>query len=354
MAAPLGGSVEASPPAPPPARHIPGDAGAILRIVTATRIARRPRVAVLVGRDLALFEFSAVWEIFGADPDVGVPWYDAVICSSLEPPVPTSCAGASLTEVQPLSAMSGAGTVIVLPFRDPSAEALAALRKAHRRGARILSLCTGAFVLAEAGVLDGRRVATHWSSAARLANSYPDVIVDDRVLYIDDGDVLTSAGSAAGIDLCLHVVRKDFGAEVANTVARELVVAPHRSGGQAQFIVAAIPEPERDDLFAETLQWAQANLEEPLDVETLSRRSAMSTRTFARRFRDATGATPHQWVLRQRITLAQRLLEGTDLPIDAVASRCGLGSPQNLRTHFREVVGAAPTDYRRTFRAEAV
>ena len=307
-----------------------------------------------MGPGLALFEFSAVWDVFGAAPDVAGPWYDVVVCSSLEPPVPTSCPGVTLTEVQPLSAMRGAGTVIVPPFRDPSPESLAALRDAHRRGARLLSLCTGAFVLAEAGLLDGRRAATHWGSAARLAEAFPSVTVDDRVLYIDDGDILTSAGSAAGIDLCLHVVRKDFGAEIANTVARELVVAPHRSGGQAQFLTAAIREPEGDDLFAETLQWAQANLEEPLDVETLARRSAMSTRTFARRFRDATGSTPHQWVLRQRITLAQRLLEGTDLPIDVVASRCGLGSPQNLRTHFREVVGAAPTDYRRTFRAEAV
>lgn len=315
---------------------------------------RRPRVALLVGRGVTLFEFSVAWEVFGRDPGVGRPWYDAAVCSSVEPPIPTSCVGASLTDVRPLSAMRSRDTVVVPPFLDPSPEALAALRAAHRRGTRIVSLCTGAFVLAAAGLLDGRRAATHWGSAARLAASYPEVAVDDKVLYIDDGDILTSAGSAAAIDLCLHVVRSDFGAEIANAVARELVVAPHRSGGQAQFLRSALPEPEGDDLFADTLQWAQANLEETLDVETLAHRSAMSTRTFARRFRDSIGSTPHQWVLRQRVTLAQQLLESTDLPVDAIASRCGLGSPQNLRMHFREIVGAAPTDYRRTFRAEAV
>jgi transcriptional regulator GlxA family with amidase domain len=183
---------------------------------------------------------------------------------------------------------------------------------------------------------------------------FPAVSVDDRVLYIDDGDILTSAGSAAGIDLCLHVVRKDFGAEVANAVARELVVAPHRSGGQSQFLTSAIREPEGSDLFGDTLQWAQTHLDEVLDIETLARRSAMSPRTFARRFRDSVGATPHQWVLRQRVILAQRLLEGTDLPIDTIASRCGLGTPQNLRTHFRQIVGTGPADYRRAFRTEAV
>ena len=314
----------------------------------------RPRVAVLVGEGLALFEFSSVWDVFGADPGIGQPWYDVVVCSALEPPIQTSCPGVSLSHVRPLSAMRSAGTVIVPPFRNPPEEALAALRAAHRRGARVMSLCTGAFVLAAAGLLEGRRAATHWASAARLAHSFPGVTVDDRVLYIDDGDILTSAGSAAGLDLCLHVVRKDFGAEAANAVARELVVAPHRSGGQAQFLTSAIREPEATDLFGDTLQWAQENLDDELDVETLARRSAMSTRTFARRFRDSIGSTPHQWLLRQRITLAQRLLERTDLPIDAIASQCGLGSPQNLRVHFRQIVGASPTDYRRTFRAEAV
>jgi AraC family transcriptional activator FtrA len=309
---------------------------------------------VLIGHGFALFEFSSVWDVFGVRPSVEVPWYDVVVCSSEDAPVASSCPGVSFGEVRPLSAMRRAQTVIVPPFRSPSEEALAALRSAHRRGARILSLCTGAFVLAAAGLLEGRRAATHWASASRLAASFPGVIVDDRVLYIDDGDILTSAGSAAGIDLCLHVVRSDFGAEIANTVAREMVVAPHRSGGQAQFLKSAIPRDDTDDLFGDTLQWAHANLDRALDVETLARRAAMSTRTFARRFGEAVGATPHQWILRQRVTLAQRLLEETDLPIDLIASQSGLGSPQNFRAHFRQIVGTAPTEYRRTFRAAAV
>lgn len=322
--------------------------------MSASSVPHRPRVAVLVGQGVALFEFSSIWDVFGVDPKVGVPWYDVVICSSVPPPVQTSCPAVHLTEVRPLSAMRRAGTIVVPPFLTPSEETLAALRAAHSRGARILSLCTGAFVLAQAGLLDGRLAATHWGSASRLSETYPSVTVDDRVLYIDDEDILTSAGSAAGLDLCLHVVRKDFGAEIANTVARQMVVAPHRSGGQSQFLTSAIGESESDDLFGDTLQWAQANLGAALDIETLAHRSAMSTRTFARRFRESIGSTPHQWVLRQRIILAQRLLESTDLPIDAISSRCGLGSPQNLRTHFRQIVGAAPGDYRRTFRTEAV
>lgn len=314
----------------------------------------RPRMAIVVGNGLSLFEFSAVWDIFGEDPEVGKPWYEVAVCSGEKPPITTSTRGVALTEVRSLSAVRTADTVIVTPFRSPSDDTLAALRAAHRRGARIVSLCTGAFVLAAAGLLDGRRAATHWQSAARLAELYPGVAVDDRVLYIDDGDILTSAGSAAGIDLCLHVVRSDFGAEVANAVARQMVVAPHRAGGQAQFLTRAIREPEADDLFAETLQWALANLDGPLDIETLARRSAMSTRTLARRFRDTTGITPHQWILRQRINLAQRLLEQTDLPMDIVAEQSGMGSPQNLRVKFRQIVGTPPSDYRRTFRSVAV
>ena len=314
----------------------------------------RPRLAVLAGEGVALFEFSAVWDVFGVTPNVPVPWYDVVVCSDVKPPVPTSVPGAQLTDVKPLSAMRGADTVVVLPFHSPSEKTLTALRTAHKRGARIVSLCTGAFVLAQAGLLDGRRAATHWASASRLAEGFADVTVDDRVLYIDDGDILTSAGSAAGIDLCLHIVRTDYGAEVANQVAREMVVAPHRSGGQSQFLNSAVREPESNDLFGDTLQWAQAHLDEVLDVDTLAHRSAMSPRTFARRFGESVGSTPHQWVLRQRVIQAQRLLESTDLSIDAISSQCGLGSAQNLRIHFRHIVGVAPVDYRRTFRAEAV
>jgi AraC family transcriptional activator FtrA len=321
--------------------------------VTPARDKRRPQVAVIVEPGTSIFEFSAVWDVFGVDPGVGQPWYQVTLCSSTPPPVRLSVPGSQLTDVQPLRALRQVDTVVVPPFASPPAATLDALRHAHARGVRILSLCTGAFVLAAAGLLDGRQATTHWGSAARLAAQYPDVDVDPRVLYVDNGDVLTSAGSAASLDLCLYIVRQDYGAEVANTVARDMVVPPHRAGGQAQFVSTAIPAVSVTDPFGDTLQWAQSQLREPLTVEILARRSAMSTRTFARRFRATTGATPHQWILQQRLILAQRLLEGCDLPVDRVAQECGLGSPANLRMHFQQAIGTTPTAYRRTFRARA-
>jgi AraC family transcriptional regulator, transcriptional activator FtrA len=314
---------------------------------------RSPEVAIVVAPGVSVFEFSAVCDILGDDPGVGVPWYRLTICSESAPPIPMSLPGTALVAVRSLSALRRAGTVVVPPLAGPSERTLAALRAAHARGARMVSLCTGAFVLAAAGLLDGRTATTHWAHADLLATRYPRVKVDDRVLYIDDGDILTSAGSAACIDLCLHLVRKDFGAEVANTVARQMVVPPHRAGGQAQFVSTAIREVQDHDPFSDTLQWAQSNLSEPLSVEMLAHRAAMSPRTFARRFTETSGVTPLQWLLRQRVTLAQRLLETTDLPVDRVAEECGLGTPTNLRSHFRAIVGTTPTAYRSTFRSEA-
>jgi AraC family transcriptional activator FtrA len=313
----------------------------------------RPHLAIVVGPGTSLFEFSAVWEVFSTDPEIGRPWYQVTICSSSPPPIPMSLPGAVLTDVQPLAALATADTIVVPPFADPSTATLSALREAHDGGARVLSLCTGAFVLAAAGLLDGRRATTHWDGASRLADQYPDIEVDPRVLYVDDGDILTSAGSAACLDLCLHLVRNDYGAEVANTVARQMVVPPHRAGGQAQFLTTAIAEVDERDPFADTLQWTLANLAEPLSVEGLAHRSAMSPRTFARHFRATTGATPLQWMLRQRVLLAQRLLETTELSVEQVAERCGLGSPANLRARLQAAIGTTPTAYRRTFRARA-
>jgi AraC family transcriptional activator FtrA len=313
-----------------------------------------PLVAILVGAGLSMFEFAAAWEIFGSDfGDVGAPWYRAVICSAASPPIPTQIPGVTLSSVRPLRTLSRASTVIVPPLRDRNPETLEAIRRAHRRGARIVSLCTGAFVLAEAGLLDGRLVTTHWSHTAELAERFPAVNVDPCVLYVDGDDILTSAGSAACIDLCLHVVQSDFGAEVANRVARELVVPPHRAGGQAQFIDTPVPERRGVDLFAGALEWASSHLDEDLSVDQLAHRAAMSARTFARRFRESVGITPHQWVLRQRVLLAQRLLETTELPIDQVATSSGLGSATNMRAQFRSVLGTSPTSYRRTFQARA-
>jgi len=212
-----------------------------------------------------------------------------------------------------------------------------------------MSICTGAFMLAAAGLLDGRRATTHWSHAEEFATRFPNVKLDPAVLYVDEGDILTSAGTAAGIDLCLYVVRQDFGADIANAVARRMVVPPHRDGGQSQFVEQPLPDAEDGDLFTETLVWVHGHLDEPLTVEDLARRSAMSPRTFARRFRETTGTSPYRWMLLQRVLFAQRLLETTDLPVEVVATRCGMGAAANLREHFRRVVGTSPMAYRRTF-----
>jgi transcriptional regulator GlxA family with amidase domain len=253
-----------------------------------------------------------------------------------------------------LAAVRAAGTVIAVPTEQPDqvpAEVLDALRAARARGQRIVSLCTGAFVLAAAGILDGHPATTHWSECAKLAERYPRVTVDPDVLYVDDGDLLSSAGSAASIDLCLHVVQRDFGSEVATRLARELVVPLHRDGGQAQFIDTPLPVLDDRHLFADTLTWLQAHLDQAVTVRDLAARSAMSSRTFARRFLASTGATPYQWIVRERIRLAQRLLETTDLPIDAVAARTGLRTAGNLRKHFGRVVRTSPHAYRDSFRA---
>jgi transcriptional regulator GlxA family with amidase domain len=225
-----------------------------------------------------------------------------------------------------------------------------ALRRAHRRGARFASLCSGAYVLAAAGLLDGGRATTHWMYTEDFACRFPEIDVDPGVLYVGDGQVWTSAGTAAAIDLCRHFVRMDHGAEVANVVARRMVVPAHRDGGQAQFVQAPVPETCRDDDLATTLDWAVEHLDQELEVEDLARRAKMSPRTFARRFKLATGTTPLQWLLTQRVVLAQRLLEGTDLPVEAVAGRCGFGSAATLRQHFARVVGTSPGAYRQTFR----
>src|SRR3954468_16132028 len=251
-----------------------------------------------------------------------------------------------------LDELARADTVLVPGYDHrvvPPPAALEALRAAHQSGARVASICTGAFALAHAGLLDGRRATTHWDSTALLAERFPRVRVDPGVLYVDEGDVLTSAGVAAGIDLCLHVVRRDHGAEVAARVARRIVVAPHRDGGQAQFVDRPLPEAHGASLAA-TRAWALEHLDRPLDVATLARHAAFSERTFARRFRAETGTTPLQWLLRHRVLDGPRLLEGTDLPVEEVATRCGFGTAASLREHFARANATTPTAYRRAFR----
>ena len=310
-------------------------------------------VAVVVCDGVALFELGVATDIFGtAIPAAsGQPLYRLVICGA-SASVMTE-AGFRMEVPYGLDMVAAAQTVVVLPTLNPEsvpAAVLEALRAARARGKRLLSLCTGAFVLAAAGILDGHVATTHWSECAELARQYPKVSVDPRVLYVDDGDLLTSAGSAASLDLCLHVVQRDHGTEIATTVARDLVVPLYRPGGQAQYIETPLPMPDDGDLFTDTIGWLRAHLDEPVTVNDLAARSAMSPRTFARRFLAGTGATPLAWIVRERIRLAQRLLETSDLPVDSVARRTGFGSPDNLRKHFSRALGTTPQAYRRTFR----
>jgi transcriptional regulator GlxA family with amidase domain len=228
---------------------------------------------------------------------------------------------------------------------------VAELHAATARGARVLAVCSGAFLLAAAGLLDGRRAATHWRYAPALAARYPAVRVDPDVLYTEDGPVVTSAGTAAAIDACLHLVRREHGTAVANALARRMVVAPHRDGGQAQY--AETPVADVDDrALADLVQWLERNLDEPVTVRDLAARALMSPRTFARRFKAATATTPHRWLLARRLLLAEHLLEDTDLAVDQIARRCGLGSPDTLRHHFAERRRTSPTAYRRAFRLD--
>jgi transcriptional regulator GlxA family with amidase domain len=315
------------------------------------------RVAILAYDGLALLEFAVACDVFGdLDPATGSPRYEVLVCGARRGEV-TVGTGLRLQVPFALAMVARAGTVVVPPCDDPRGvppEVIRALRRAHARGARILSLCTGAAVLAEAGLLDGRRATTHWAESESMARRFPAVTIDPGVLYVDDGDILTSAGSAASIDLCLHVVRQDLGAEVASRIARELVVPPFREGGQAQYIETPVPEVAEGDLFADTVAWVSGHLDETVTVEDLARRSAMSRRTFARRFAASTGTTPYQWLLRQRLQRAQRLLETTDLAIDLVAERSGFQNAGNLRKHFHAVVRTTPQAYRRTFRSRAM
>ncbi|CAL9470219.1 HTH-type transcriptional activator RhaS [Streptomyces sp. enrichment culture] len=316
---------------------------------------RKEIVAVLLFSGGPIFESSIPLSVFGVDrQDAGVPRYRLLVCGGEEGPLRTT-GGLELTAPHGLEAIARAGTVVVPAWRSitspPPQEALDALRRAHEEGARIVGLCTGAFVLAAAGLLDGRPATTHWMYAPTLAKRYPSVHVDPRELFVDDGDVLTSAGTAAGIDLCLHIVRTDHGNEAAGALARRLVVPPRRSGGQERYLDRSLPEEIGADPLAEVVAWALEHLHEQFDVETLAARAYMSRRTFDRRFRSLTGSAPLQWLITQRVLQAQRLLETSDYSVDEVAGRCGFRSPVALRGHFRRQLGSSPAAYRAAYRA---
>jgi AraC family transcriptional activator FtrA len=312
------------------------------------------RVVALCLDGVVAFDLAAPAQAFSvaASPG-GEPHYEFSTCS-LDGGELTSTTGFGVVPQGDLSLLGSADTVVVPAYFDvfspPSAQAVAALREAAARGARVISVCTGAFALAHAGLLEGRRATTHWAFAEELARRFPGIEVDAAALYVDERAVMTSAGLSAGIDLCLHVIRADCGAAVGERVARHMVAAPHREGGQAQFIerpraAALAPTGSLED----TRRWAAERLHEPLDVAAMARHASVSPRTFARRFREETGTTPLQWLLSQRVQEARRLLEETDLPIDAIAWRAGFGTAASLRDHFRRATATTPTAYRRAF-----
>ncbi|WP_299568980.1 helix-turn-helix domain-containing protein [uncultured Williamsia sp.] len=309
-------------------------------------------VAVIVQEPVALFEYGVIHEVFGLDrTDDGVPAFDLLICSPT-PGVPLdSGSGASVIAPHPLSKALDADLVAIPGGRtdvDPPVEVLDTLREAARRGARLLSVCSGAFALAATGLLDGKRCTTHWRHGALLAERFPDVRVDTDVLFVDEYPVITSAGTAAGIDACLYVVREEHGPVVANAIARRMVVPPHRDGGQRQFVAAPVPKCS-DDGFGAILAWMVENLDADIAVDDLARRAHMSSRTFARRFVDEVGTTPHRWLTEQRVAHARTLLESTDIGIEQVAAQVGFGSATLLRHHFTAAVGLSPSAYRRRF-----
>ncbi len=309
-----------------------------------------PLVVALAYDGLCTFEFGVAVEVFGLPrPEMGPDWYRFGV-ASLEPG-PLRAAGGLRVEVDGGAALlAKAGTVVVPGWRgaaEPVPDALCrALRKAHARGARVLSLCSGVFVLAAAGLLAGRRATTHWRYIDALRRAHPDIALAPDVLYVDEGGVLTAAGNAAGIDLCLHLVRRDFGPAAANTVARRLVVPPHREGGQAQYVPRPVPTEREGARLGPLLDRMRARLDRPQPLPVLARDAGMSVRTFLRRFRDATGCPPGEWLLRQRLDRPRELLEGArSAPVVEVAGLCGFGSAAALRHHFRRRFGLGPAAY---------
>ncbi|MEU3623043.1 AraC family transcriptional regulator [Amycolatopsis coloradensis] len=311
----------------------------------------RHRVVALLNAPQSPFELACAGEVFDSVPP-GVPArYDFRICAERPGPLRTTVGYTVHVDVG-LAALQEADTVVVPGWQPPgtpvSPAVTEALRAAHQRGTRIVAICTGAFVLAQAGLLDGRRAATHWRHTAQLAATFPEVQVDPGVLYVDHGDVATSAGTGAGIDLCLHLVRSDHGAAYAAEIARNMVLPPHREGGQLQY--ATQPAPARaDESLAPLLEWATSRLGTPLTVGRLAERAGVSSRTLTRRFTEQLGTSPGQWLLDQRLDATRVLLEQTDLPVDAIATRVGLASAVNLRRRFRAHLGTTPGAYRQTF-----
>ena len=310
------------------------------------------RVVTILYDGLCTFEFAIVVEVFALPrPELDVDWYKFSVCS-VDRASSRATGGVRIVARKGCEALRGAGTIIIPGWKSADAPVPAALirelRRAHARGARLLSVCSGVFVLAATGLLDGKRATTHWRYIEKLRARYPRIRVEPDVLYVDEGDILTSAGSAAGIDLCLHLVRRDYGAAVVNEVARRMVVSPHRDGGQAQYVPVPVPQQSEAGL-ANVMDWATRRLNSRMSVSKLAEHAKMSARTFARRFVEQTGTTPHRWLTQQRLFAAQRLLESTRQSIDRVAEAVGFETAETLRHHFRKEFRTTPTAYRRRF-----
>jgi AraC family transcriptional activator FtrA len=319
------------------------------------------RVAVLAYDGMTAFEMGIAAEIFGLSelsdlfwPGVGRPWYDLRLCTETRERVRV-VGGATLRTPHGLSVLASAHTVIIPSVADVrapvSARLVDAVREAADRGARVVSFCSGAFVLAAAGLLDGKRATTHWRYTTMLQERYPAVDVDPRPLYVDEGSVLTSAGCSAGLDLSLHLVRCDYGPQIANDVARSLVAAPHRSGGQAQYVESPIPALDGDTAITDSMHWALAHLDSPISLDELADRAMLSRRSYLRQFTKATGTTPIKWLIARRIDTSLELLETSDLPVERIAGMVGFGSVVTFRHHFTRIMNTSPSEYRNTFTA---
>jgi AraC family transcriptional activator FtrA len=308
-------------------------------------------VAILAYDRLCTFEFGCAVELFALErPELDVDWYSYAVCA-IEPGPLRAAGGLTVQAPHGLDALDGAGTIVIPGWRDadeaPPPALLDALRRAHARGARLCSICSGAFVLAHAGLLDGHRATTHWRYFDRLASNFPAIAIEHGMLYVEDGNIVTSAGSAAGLDMLLHLVRSDFGAGIANKVAQRLVIPAHRDGDQAQLVARPLPQSTADPI-ARTMDWMRANLRAAHTLASMADQARMGVRTFQRHFKERTGASPLDWLVRERVMLAAQLLETRPaLGIEAVADLTGLGSPESLRRHFRSHGLPSPARYRR-------
>jgi len=317
---------------------------------------KKQHLVVAVAYDnLCTFEFGCTVEVFALHrPEIDKPWYEFAVCSAERKPI-RAMGGIQVQARHSLALLDRADTIVIPGWRDadeqPPSSLLKKIRAAYDRGARLCTICSGVFVLAAAGILNGKRVTTHWRYAEKLQQRYPDIQVEANALYIDDGQIWTSAGSAAGLDMFLHLIRRDHNARIANMVAQRLVIPPHRDGGQAQFIPRPVPDDDQGRL-SKLLDWLRAHPAQEHTLQTLARRAAMSIRTLQRKFQESTGMSPHEWLTRERVAIAKELLESSRMSLLKIAEKSGFNSAESFRRHFRLIAETSPSAYRQRFRGE--